>query len=81
MASTKSFRENYGYTQKKLSETFDIPLATIQNWESRDCAPDYIIRLLYMYEIQAEKVSKYRKCIKNNIGWGINLFDIPDDLM
>lgn len=81
MANTKGFRENYHYTQKQLSEEFGIPLATIQNWEARNCAPDYIIRLLYMHQIHIEKISKYRKCIKDNIAWGNRLYDIPDDLI
>ena len=45
--NTKRIREVFGLTQKELSELTMIPLGTIRNWDSRDCMPEYMGRLLF----------------------------------
>lgn len=80
MATTKYFREKYNLTQKGLSDLFGIPLGTIKNWEARECVPDYIITMMYMYELTFEKMCKYRDCIQKNLGWGVEMFSLPDDM-
>lgn len=77
---TKYFREKFGYTQKEMSEKFGIPLRTIQNWDSRSCMPDYVYTLLLMYEFASADRMKYRECIRKNLGWGCEMFDVPDDI-
>ena len=39
-------RQIYKYTQKELSEKFDIPLSTIKNWDSRHCMPYYVWKMM-----------------------------------
>ena len=40
--TTEFIRKGYKVTQKELSEIFNIPLATIKNWDARDCMPEYL---------------------------------------
>lgn len=64
--TTANLRKRYGLTQRELSERYDIPLRTIQNWESRECCPSYVYNLIfkdlafceYMYD---EIYSRYLK--------------------
>lgn len=44
--NTKSLRRIYGYTQADLARQFAIPLGTVQNWDARNCMPDYIYRMM-----------------------------------
>lgn len=47
--TTKEIRETYGVTQKMISEIFDISLATIKNWDSRETMPKYVHKMMDMY--------------------------------
>lgn len=40
--TTHDLRAEYGLTQKQLAEIFDIPLRTVQNWDSRGCCPAFM---------------------------------------
>ena len=40
--TTHSTRKMLGLTQKEFSKRFNIPLATVKNWDARDCMPEYI---------------------------------------
>ena len=40
--TTEFIRKGFKVTQKELSEIFNIPLATIKNWDARDCMPEYL---------------------------------------
>lgn len=43
----KSIRLKYGFTQKEFSRLFNIPLRTIENWESgKRRPPDYVFNLI-----------------------------------
>ena len=44
--STRILRREYGLTQSELAEKFDIPLRTVQNWESRKCCPCYVFHMI-----------------------------------
>lgn len=44
---TTQIREKLGMSQKELAETYNIPIGTIRNWDSRDCCPEYILNMLY----------------------------------
>lgn len=35
-------RKAAGLSQQKLADRFAIPVATVRNWEQRDCCPIYI---------------------------------------
>ena len=47
MTTIKSERIKHGLTQEQLSKMFDIPVRTIQNWESeiRKC-PSYVEKMI-----------------------------------
>lgn len=53
--TTKGLRERWGLTGSQLSKKFDVPIRTIQNWDYRDSAPDYVI---YMMEMVLELEQK-----------------------
>lgn len=55
MCRTKFLRELYELTQKDISEKFDVPLATVKNWDSRSSMPEYVFKMMYrclQYESQ-----------------------------
>lgn len=35
-------RKAAGFSQQKLADLFAIPVATVRNWEQRDCCPIYM---------------------------------------
>lgn len=53
--------QQQGMTRKELSDKFDIPYRTVQNWcmdgsNGRKC-PEYVVRMMaYIFEL--EKISK-----------------------
>lgn len=53
-------RERKGKTQLECSRETDIPLRTIQRYESGDSIGDseYLIRLLNYYEIDIQEITK-----------------------
>lgn len=52
----KEARSEYGLTQKELSEITDIPLRTIENWESGKRTPSpWVEKLVYSYLKQYPK--------------------------
>lgn len=60
--NTKEIRRITGLTQKQLANKFDVPYATLRNWDARDCMPEYMykmmvkfIRLELQYEILGYK--------------------------
>lgn len=64
--NTKELRKLYRFTQRELSEKFNIPLGTIRNWDSRNCMPSYVyamITKILIYEsnlnYQHELISRY----------------------
>lgn len=42
-------RQELGFTQVQFAEYFGIPLATVQNWDSRGCMPEYMYKTLLKY--------------------------------
>lgn len=70
--STANLRKKYGLTQRELSEKYDIPLRTIQNWELRYCCPLYVYFLiskdLSFCKFMDDEI--YTKYIKGNIDKG-----------
>lgn len=40
--NTKEIRKDLGMTQVQFSEKYGISLATIRNWDSRNCMPSYL---------------------------------------
>jgi predicted nucleotidyltransferase len=52
----KEARAEYGLTQKELSEITDIPLRTIENWESGKRTPSpWVEKMIYSYLKQYPK--------------------------
>jgi len=46
--TTHYLREMLGnITQKEFAKEFNIPYRTVQNWDSRDCMPQYVWNLIY----------------------------------
>lgn len=43
--NTKILRERYKLTQKDFASYFGIPLRTVQNWDNRDCMPEYVFNM------------------------------------
>lgn len=54
----KTLLERSGMNMKQLSEYFNIPYRTLQNWKSgeRNC-PAYLLDLM-LYKIENEKLNK-----------------------
>lgn len=53
--TTKKIREQFHLTQKQISEKFDIPFATIKNWDARDCMPEYVYKMIVNYLIKSKQ--------------------------
>lgn len=64
-----NLRKKYGLTQRELSEKYDIPLRTIQNWESRQCCPYYVYNLIAK-DLSFQKYMDESKCIKGYFRYG-----------
>lgn len=45
-------RKQLGMTQVEFSKAFKIPLATVRNWDARDCMPVYVHEMLLQLVIQ-----------------------------
>ena len=58
MNDIKSLRKTTGMTQREFAEYFNIPLRTLQGWESgRFAPPPYLIPLLE-YKLKRENLIK-----------------------
>lgn len=44
--TSHTIRKILGLSQNDLAIAFDIPVATIRNWDSKDCMPIYIYEML-----------------------------------
>lgn len=44
--TVKDIRAKAGLTQPELANRFCIPLRTVQNWEQRECCPDYVVMMM-----------------------------------
>lgn len=54
--TVKELRQQTGLTQGEFAARFQIPLRTLQHWESGDrMPPDYVVKLL-AYRIEKERV-------------------------
>lgn len=53
--TTKSIREEFNLTQKELAEKYCIPLRTVENWDSRDCMPEYVCMAIRLAEVYQKK--------------------------
>lgn len=48
--TSHTIRKLLGFSQKDLADCFGIPIATVRNWDSKDCMPTYIGEMLsYIY--------------------------------
>lgn len=61
----KEIRLRFGMTQAQFAAEFDIPLRTVQGWESRSTMPEYIYNMLSKYLYEIEKWNLYRNGIKD----------------
>lgn len=59
--TTHKLREFFGYSQFEFAEHFDIPLATVKNWDSRDCMPIYLYRIIEKYEIAIDEIADLKR--------------------
>lgn len=39
---TKDIRKDLGMTQQQFAERYNISLATVRNWDARNCMPSYL---------------------------------------
>lgn len=46
---TKKFREEYKMSQRGFSVFFKVPYGTVKNWDARNCAPVYFMKLCYRF--------------------------------
>lgn len=76
--STKLLREKFRMTQKELADRYNIPLRTVQNWDLRNCMPDYVFIAIYKSESYMEDYFELRKCIRKNLEFGIEMFGLPE---
>lgn len=44
--TSHNIRKLLGFSQKDLADCFGIPIATVRNWDSKDCMPSYIFEML-----------------------------------
>lgn len=44
--NTKNIRNVLGYTQDDFARKYNIPIATVKNWDSRNCMPSYMYYLV-----------------------------------
>ncbi len=53
----KDLRRAAGFTQKEFADYFDLPLRTLQGWESegRSSPPDYLLKL-FEYKLRNENL-------------------------
>ncbi len=45
--TTHNIRSKLGLTQVQFANKFKIPLATVRNWDARNCMPIYIGNMLW----------------------------------
>lgn len=43
--TTHEIRKWFGWTQKEMSLYWNIPIATIKNWDTRSCMPGYVYKM------------------------------------
>ena len=62
MFDLKNIRNKFGLTQKEFSRFFNIPLRTIENWESgKRRPPDYVFNLIMFSLSDFDNYKKYFK--------------------
>lgn len=44
--TSHDIRRKLGLTQVQFADKFEIPLATVRNWDARNCMPVYINNML-----------------------------------
>lgn len=77
MMSIKESRKAAGLTQKQMSEVFDIPQRTIEDWEAGKRTPPAYVEKLIIKELERNR--KMRN-VTNEYGVEIN-FDVAVSLM
>lgn len=61
--TSHTIRKLLDLSQNELAIAFDIPVATVRNWDSKDCMPIYIYQMLSwiaLYDNDARKHLKER---------------------
>lgn len=51
----RDLRSLYGFSQEEFSQIYNIPVRTLQNWESMDvtkCPKEYMVDLMEFYYIR-----------------------------
>lgn len=51
----RDLRSLYGFSQEEFSQVYNIPVRTVQNWESSDitkCPREYLVDLMEFYYIR-----------------------------
>lgn len=57
--TSHSVRKMLGLSQNDLAIAFDIPVATVRNWDSKDCMPIYIYEMLSYIAFYDNDVQKH----------------------
>ena len=79
--STKLLRSQFNMTQKELADRYSIPLRTVENWDLRNCMPDYVFMSIYMAETYMRDYFELKKCVKKNLEMGVELHSLPEELI
>lgn len=53
--TSHEIRSKFGFSQRDLSLAFNIPIATVRNWDAKDCMPKYIRDMLFWIYLHDEK--------------------------
>lgn len=57
--TSHTIRKILGLSQNELAIAFDIPVATVRNWDSKDCMPIYIYEMLSYIAFYDNDVQKH----------------------
>lgn len=59
--TSHSIRQMLDLSQNELAIAFDIPVATVRNWDSKDCMPIYIYEMLSYIAFYDNDTQKHLK--------------------
>lgn len=71
LMNTKNIRSVLAYTQDEFARKYDIAIATVKNWDARNCMPEYLYRLICKDIL----VKKYLLFNSYTSGWVLDNFE------
>lgn len=58
--TSHEIRKRLGLTQVQFADRFEIPLATVRNWDARNCMPVYIDNMLWQLSLALDAKHYYQ---------------------